>query len=66
MREITIYRVRKSFRDIKSQKGAFLLFASAVKCAEKHRLNVYDDKGRILFSAMVSSGCKIAKNNNRQ
>lgn len=51
MREITIYRVRKSFRDIKSQKGAFLLFATAVKCAEKHRLNVYDNKGRILFSA---------------
>ena len=50
MREITIYRVRKSFSNIKSQKGAFFLFASAVKCAEKHRLNVYDNKGKLLFS----------------
>ena len=47
MREITIYRVRKSFSNIKSQKGAFFLFASAVKCAEKHRLNVYDNKGKL-------------------
>ena len=54
MREITIYRVRKSFMDIKSQKGAFFLFEAAVKCAEKHRLNVYDNKGRILFSAKTS------------
>lgn len=52
MREITIYRVRKSFGDIKSQKGAFFLFASAVKCAEKHRLNVYDNRGKLLFSGM--------------
>ena len=50
MSEITIYRVRKSFSNIKSQKGAFFLFASAVKCAEKHRLNVYDNKGKLLFS----------------
>ena len=54
MREITIYRVRKSFRDIKSQKGAFFLFASAVKCAQKHLLNLYDNKGKILFSAVPS------------
>ncbi|MEE0899002.1 MAG: hypothetical protein U0L88_15440 [Acutalibacteraceae bacterium] len=52
MREITIYRVRKSFGNIKSQKGAFFLFAAAVKCAEKHRLNVYDNKGKLLFSGM--------------
>ena len=52
MREITIYRVRKSFGNIKSQKGAFYLFAAAVKCAEKHRLNVYDNKGKLLFSGM--------------
>ena len=53
MREITIYRVRKSFGNIKSQKGAFFLFAAAVKCAEKHRLNVYDNKGKLLFSGMI-------------
>ncbi len=50
MKEITIYRVRKSFSDIKSQKGAFLLFSQAVRCAEKHRMNVYDNTGRLLFT----------------
>ena len=54
MREITIYRVRRSFYDIKSQKGAFFLFASAVKCAKKYRLNIYDNKGNVLFSAVPS------------
>lgn len=51
MREITIYRVRKSFKDIKSQKGAFFLFESAVKTAKKHRLNVYDNKGKLLYES---------------
>lgn len=49
MSEITIYRVRKSFKDIKSQKGAFFLFESAVKTAQKHKLNVYDNEGKILY-----------------
>ncbi len=49
MREITIYRVRKSFSDIKSQKGAFFLFDAAVKTAEKYNLNVYDNVGKLLF-----------------
>lgn len=49
MKEITIYRVRKSFSDIKSQKGAFLIFENAVKAAKKHKLNVYDNEGKLLF-----------------
>ena len=62
MREITIYRVRKSFCDIKSQKGAFLLFEAAVRCAEKHRINVYDNKGKILFSAKAFGSKKFFNN----
>ncbi len=50
MSEITIYRVRKSFKDIKSQKGAFFLFETAVKVAEKYRLNVYDNEGKLLYN----------------
>ena len=49
MSEITIYRVRKSFGDIKSQKGAYFLFETAVKVAKKHRLNVYDNEGNLLY-----------------
>ena len=49
MKEITIYRVRKSFQDIKSQKGAFLIFQTAVKIAEKYRLNVYNNEGKLLY-----------------
>lgn len=49
MKEITIYRVRKSFQDIKSQKGAFLIFETAVKMAEKYRINVYNNEGKLLY-----------------
>ncbi len=51
MNEITIYRVRKSFEDIKSQKGAYLLLEVAVKVAKKHRLNVYNNDGRLLYGS---------------
>lgn len=47
--EFNIYRVRKSFDDIKSQKGAFFTLSAAVKVAEKTGLNVYDNEGKILF-----------------
>ena len=49
MSEITIYRVRKSFHNLKSQKGAFFLFEAAVKTAQKHKLNVYDNEGNLLY-----------------
>ena len=55
MSEITIYRVRKSFGDIKSQKGAFFLFETAVKTAQKHKLNVYDNNGKLLYKYKKSS-----------
>ena len=49
MKEINIYRVRKSFENIKSQKGAYFRFDVAVKVADKYRLNVYDGRGRLLY-----------------
>lgn len=51
MKEITIFRVRKSFKDIKSQKGAFLIFETAVKIAKKHGLNVYNNEGKLVYKA---------------
>ena len=49
MKEITIFRVRKSFEDIKSQKGTFLIFETAVKTAKQNRLNVYNNEGKLLY-----------------
>ena len=51
MKEITVYRVRKSFNDIKSQKGAYLSFEAAVLTADKYGLNVYNNEGKLIFCA---------------
>jgi len=48
-KEINIFRVRKSFGDIKSQMGAFFTFEAAAKTAEKYKLNVYDGGGKLIF-----------------
>lgn len=43
-----LYRARKSWTDVKSQKGAFKSIKNAIKCAEKYGYNVYDEKGSVL------------------
>lgn len=48
-REIEIYRVRKAFDDIRSQKGAFLSLRNAIRLAEKTKSKVYDNKGNCLW-----------------
>lgn len=45
-----IYRVRKSFEDIKSQKGAFLLLENAIIKAKKTRRNVYDNNKNCVWN----------------
>ena len=52
--EIIIFRVRPTFKNIKKQKGAFLLFEAAVECAKKTKCNVYDGHGRCLFEGKRS------------
>ena len=52
MQEITIYRVRKSFEALKSQKGAFFTLEAAVKTAKKFKLNVYDNKKNLIFNRL--------------
>ncbi len=49
MQEINIYRVRKSFEDLKSQKGAFFTLEAAVKVARKFGLNVYSNEKILIF-----------------
>ena len=45
-----MYRVRKAWKDSKSQKGAFTNLANAKKCADKYNLNVYDSSGKEVYS----------------
>lgn len=44
-----LYRVRKSFKDKKSQKGAFKYFDNAKKCAKKYKLKVFDESGYEIY-----------------
>lgn len=43
MKEITIFRVRKSPHNLRSQKGAYFIFEVALKTAIKHKCNIYDN-----------------------
>lgn len=36
-----IYRVRKTWEDIASQVGAFLIFENAVRVAKRKKCNIY-------------------------
>lgn len=47
--EINIYRVRKSWDDIKSQKGAFFMLETAIKKAFLTRCNVYDSNKNCIW-----------------
>lgn len=49
-KEITIYRVRKSPNNLKSQRGAFFLFENAVKVAIKTKCNIYDNQRNCVWN----------------
>lgn len=55
----TIYRVRKSKDDAKTQKGAYKDLASAKELADKNNgYEVYDDKGKVVYTPKKQScGC---------
>lgn len=44
-----LYRVRKSWADSKSQKGAFKNLNSAIDLAKKHNYKVYDNNGNQVY-----------------
>ena len=46
----TVYRVRKTWEDKNSQVGAYTDVANAKKMADSKGLNVYDDKGKLVYS----------------
>lgn len=44
------YRVRKSWSDVKSQKGAYKVLANAKKCADKNNgYFVFDEEGNVIY-----------------
>lgn len=47
---VTPYRVRKTWKDSKSQKGAFNDLKNAKACADKYNYNVYDKNGKEVYS----------------
>ena len=54
-----LYRVRKSWGDSKSQKGAFKNLNSAINLAKKHKYKVFDSSGKQVYPKV-----KSAKTNN--
>lgn len=52
----TLYRVRKSWADAASQKGAFSSLANAKACADKnHGYKVYDGSGNAVYPATATT-----------
>ncbi|MDL2310393.1 glucosaminidase domain-containing protein [Peptostreptococcaceae bacterium OttesenSCG-928-C18] len=46
----TLYRVRKSWSDSKSQKGAYKILANAKKCADENSgYSVFDENGKAIY-----------------
>ena len=46
------YRVRKSWKDTASQKGAFKILSNAKKCADENPgYSVFDDNGKVVYGA---------------
>lgn len=56
-----LYRVRKTWEDVKSQKGAYANLDNAIAQAKKVKLNVYDWNGKQVYSDPVISSPKPPK-----
>lgn len=57
-----LYRVRKTWADSKSQKGAYKVLANAKKCADANPgYSVFDEKGAVIYSGASASGFQSYK-----
>lgn len=56
-----IYRVRKSWADEKSQKGAFSNLDNAKDLADKEKLNVYNSNGKEVYKGKKEASKSVAK-----
>ena len=52
----TLYRVRKTWKDAKSQKGAFNDLSNAKKCADKNKgYSVFDESGKAVYTSKATN-----------
>ena len=52
----TLYRVRKTWKDVKSQKGAFNDLSNAKKCAEQNKgYSVFDESGKAVYTPKATN-----------
>ena len=56
MSEMTIYRVRKSPNNLKSQRGAYFIFENALKRAKKTKCNIYDNNKNCIWNYKENGG----------
>lgn len=52
----TLYRVRKTWQDVKSQKGAFYDLSNAKKCADQNNgYSVFDENGKAVYTPKTTN-----------
>ena len=52
----TLYRVRKTWKDVKSQKGAFNDLSNAKKCADQNKgYSVFDESGKAVYTSKAAN-----------
>lgn len=52
----TLYRVRKTWKDVKSQKGAFYDLSNAKKCADQNNgYSVFDESGKAVYTSKTTN-----------
>lgn len=62
MAKKTLYRVRKTWKDVKSQKGAFNDLLNAKKCADKNKgYSVFDENGKAVYTSKVTNSTSSFK-----
>lgn len=56
-----LYRVRQSWQDVKSQKGAFRDLENAKRCAEEYGLNVFDEQGNQVYPKIKNNQKSVSE-----
>lgn len=58
----TLYRVRKTWKDVKSQKGAFNDLSNAKKCADENKgYSVFDENGKAVYTSKATNSTSSFK-----
>lgn len=58
----TLYRVRKTWKDVKSQKGAFNDLSNAKKCADQNNgYSVFDEIGKAVYTSKATNSTSSFK-----